>query len=84
MVRIYVRIIPTKTEVKKDDRNTVTERNDSHRKTIVLLKRNVNFLLTGTVSAKQLCHKVVRLQRATVLQRKRARLPILETFSCSA
>ena len=27
----------------------VTERNDSHRKTIVLLKQNVNFLLTGTV-----------------------------------
>jgi len=27
----------------------VAERNDSHRKTIVLLKRNVNFLLTGTV-----------------------------------
>jgi len=25
------------------------ERDDSHRKTIVLLKRNVNFLLTGTV-----------------------------------
>jgi len=27
----------------------VTERDDSHRKTIVLLKRNVNFWLTGTV-----------------------------------
>ena len=27
----------------------VTERNNSHRKTIVLLKWNVNFLLTGTV-----------------------------------
>ena len=25
------------------------ERNNSHHKTIVLLKRNVNFLLTGTV-----------------------------------
>ena len=49
MVRIYVRIIPTKTEVKKDDRNTVTEWDNSHRKTIVLLKQNVNFLLTGTV-----------------------------------
>ena len=49
-MRINVRIIPTKTEVKKDDRNTVTEWDDSHRKTIVLLKRNVNFLLTGTVN----------------------------------
>jgi len=34
---------------KKDDRITVMERDDSHHKMIVLLKRNVNFLLTGTV-----------------------------------